>query len=175
MLRPKFANHKNRHSRESGNPGTAATVLSILGARFRGHDTRIDMLVALLAATTIVGCTPAQSPPPTAAAPAAAVSWDGTYRGTVQITGLGSGTLRQWCDTDPQIVFQVSHNAFSYAQPHPNAPNNPTPVYAATIAPDGTFNTTLASGTMRGRVTGTHMSGEIDGSVCVYSFALDRA
>jgi len=174
MLRPKFANHKHGHSRESGNPGTAATVLPILRVCFRGHDTRLDMLIALLAATTVVGCTPAQSPPSSAVAPSA-VSWDGTYRGSVQITGIGSGTLRSWCETDPQIVFQVSHNAFSYAQPHPNAPNNPTPVYAATIAPDGTFNTTLASGTMRGRVTGTHMSGEIDGSVCVYSFALDRA
>ena len=174
MLRPKFANHKNRHSRESGNPGTAAAVLPIPRACFRGHDTSLDMLIALLAATTIVGCTPAQSPPSSAVAPAA-VSWDGIYRGSVQITGIGSGTLRSWCETDPQIVFQVSNNAFSYAQPHPNAPNNPTPVYAATIAPDGTFNTTLASGTMRGRVTGTHMSGEIDGSVCVYSFALDRA
>src|SRR5215472_14050463 len=64
---------------ESGNPGTAAAVPPILRARFRGHDTRLDMLIALLAATAIVGCTPAQSPPPTAAAPAAAVSWDGTY------------------------------------------------------------------------------------------------
>jgi hypothetical protein len=149
-------------------------VLPILGARFRGHDTRIDRLIAVLAATTIVGCTPAQSPPPSAVAPAA-VSWDGTYRGTVQITGLGSGTQRQWCETDPQIVFQVSNNAFSYAQPHPNAPNNPTPVYAATIASDGTFRSSLANGTMTGRVAGTHMSGEIDGAVCVYSFALDRA
>jgi hypothetical protein len=159
---------------KSGNTGAAAAVLPARGARFRAHDIRIDRLIALLAATAIAGCTPAQSPPSSAVAPAA-VSWDGTYRGTVQITGLGSGTQRQWCETDPQIVFQVSNNAFSYSQPHPNAPDNPTPVYAATIASDGTFRSALANGTMIGHITGTHMSGEIDGAVCVYSFALDRA
>jgi hypothetical protein len=138
-----------------------------------------SQLKAGLAITVLAlaGCTPTPGAPTgtAAPAPAAAVSWDGTYRGTVQITGLGSGTMRQWCETDPQIVFQVSNNAFSYAMPHPNAPDNPSPVYAATIASDGTFSTTLASGTMRGHVSGTHISGEIDGSVCVYSFALDRA
>jgi hypothetical protein len=132
---------------------------------------------ATIAMMTIAGCTATPRPPASSAAspgPVSAVSWDGTYRGAVQITGLGSGVQQQWCETDPQIVFQVTNNAFSYAMPHPNAPNNPTPVYSATIASDGSFRSSLPSGTMTGRVTGTHIAGKIDGSVCVYSFALDR-
>jgi hypothetical protein len=131
--------------------------------------------VAMLA---VAGCTatPATQLNSTASpGPAIATSWDGTYRGAVQIIGLGSGVQQQWCETDPQIVFQVTNSAFSYAMPHPNAPNNPTPVYSATIAPDGSFRSSLPTGTMTGRVNGTHISGKIDGSVCVYSFALDRS
>jgi hypothetical protein len=133
--------------------------------------------VMSLVTVAIIGCTPTPSTQVNSAASsgsAAANSWDGTYRGSVQITGLGSGVQQQWCETDPQIVFEVTHNAFSYAMPHPNAPNNPTPVYSATIAADGSFRSSLSSGTMTGRVTGTRIAGQIDGSVCVYSFALDR-
>jgi hypothetical protein len=129
------------------------------------------------AMAAVIGCTPTPATQVNSAASsgsAAANSWDGTYRGSVQITGLGSGVQQQWCETEPQIAFQVTHNAFSYAMPHPNAPNNPTPVYSATIASDGTFRSGLATGTMTGRITGTHIAGKIDGSVCVYSFALDR-
>lgn len=56
---------------------------------------------------------------------------------------------------------------FSYAMPRPNAS-------------DGSFRDrpqggTTTGGTMTGRVTGTQISGKGDSSVCVYSFALDRA
>ena len=54
--------------------------------------------------------------------PAPAVSWDGTYRGTVRITGLGSEVQRQRCETAPQIVCRMANNAFSYAMSHTNAP-----------------------------------------------------
>jgi hypothetical protein len=72
------------------------------------------------------------------------------------------------------MVVQVVRSAFAYAMPHPNAPDNPTPVYSATIAPDGSFVGTLSSGEMRGRVVGGHMAGTINGAVCVYSFSADR-
>jgi hypothetical protein len=133
-------------------------------------------LAAVFAVMTFAGCSP---PPGSASAGSTAstpsVSWDGAYRGTVQITGLGSGVQRQWCETDPQMVVQVAANAFSYSMPHPNAPNNPTPVYSATIAPDGSFRSDIGSGVMTGRVSGTRMTGFIDGSVCVYSFTMDRS
>jgi hypothetical protein len=134
---------------------------------------RIGVIVGAVA---LAGCnSPPKVQPGSAAAPAPAVSWDGTYRGTVQITGLGSGMQRSWCETDPQIVIQVSGNSFTYAMPHPNAPDNPTPIYSATIAPNGTFNTQIASGMMSGRVADSRMSGTISGAACVYAFSADRS
>ena len=73
------------------------------------------------------------------------------------------------------MTVQVAAGTFSYAMPHPNAPENPTPVYAATIAPDGSFRSVIPSGVMTGRVAANRMTGMIDGSVCVYSFAMDRS
>ena len=136
------------------------------------------MAASAISAMAIAGCTGTPRTQIGGAVPSGpepAVSWDGTYRGSVQITGTGSGAQRQWCETTTQIVFQVASNAFSYAMPHPNAPDNRTPVYAATIASDGTFKSTLNSGTMTGRATGSHISGVIEGSICNYSFALDRS
>jgi hypothetical protein len=72
-------------------------------------------------------------------------------------------------------MLQVTNYAFSYAMPHPHAPDNPTQVYRATIASDGTFSATLHSGEMNGRIVGGHMSGTINGSLCVYSFSMDRS
>jgi hypothetical protein len=133
-------------------------------------------LAAFMTVLAITGCSP---PPPAvpgrSTAPPAAISWDGAYRGTIQITGLGSGIQREWCETDPRMTVQVTGNKFGYAMPHPNTPGNPTMVYSAAIAPDGSFRSDIGTGVMSGRVTGTHMSGLIDGSACVYSFTADRS
>ncbi len=133
--------------------------------------------LSVVAATAVLlGCSPGQIAQPGSTTPAASsVSWDGTYHGTVQITGLGSGMQQRWCETEPNMVIHVTRNAFQYAMPHPNAPDNPTPVYSATIAPDGTFNSQLDSGLMMGRVTGSHIAGTIKGSLCDYAFSMDRS
>jgi len=110
-----------------------------------------------------------------AATSAPAVSWDGTYRGTIQITGLGSSVQRNWCETDPQMVVQVTGNSFTYAMPHPNVPDDPTPVYSTTIAPNGVFRSEIGSGVISDQVVGSHMFGIIDGSACVYAFSADRS
>jgi len=94
--------------------------------------------------------------------PASAGSWENTYRGAMTVTKLGSGVPQQWWATNPRIAFEVTNNAFSCAIGHPNAP-------------DGSVRDSLTSGTMTGCVAGTPISGKVDGSVCVYSFALDRA
>ena len=73
------------------------------------------------------------------------------------------------------MTVQVAGGKFSYAMPHPNAPDNPTPVYPATIAPNGSFRSDISTGVMTGQVSGSRMSGMIDGSVCVYSFTMDRS
>jgi hypothetical protein len=133
-------------------------------------------LAAVIAVTAIAGCSSPQQPAATGSvAPPPSVSWDGAYRGTVQITGLGSGIQRQWCETEPQMAVQVAGNSFSYAMPHPNTPGTPTMVYSAAIAPDGSFRSDIGTGVMTGRVTGTQMTGLIDGSACVYSFTMERA
>ncbi len=130
----------------------------------------------LVSAIALAGCaSEPKAPPGNAVAPAAQVSWDGTYRGTIQVTGTGSGVQVRWCETDPRMVVQVTGNSFSYSMPHPNAPDNPTPVYSATIAPNGIFRAERISGVMHGQVAGTHMSGTVDGSVCVYAFSADRS
>jgi hypothetical protein len=138
--------------------------------RFDCHG--VAMVIAVIA---IAGCS---SPPPSASSgptvPPAAVSWDGAYQGGVQITGLGSGIQREWCETDPQMTVQVAGNKFTYTMPHPNTPGEPTMVYAASIAPDGSFRSDIGTGVMIGRVAGSRMTGLIDGSACVYSFSMDR-
>jgi hypothetical protein len=130
-------------------------------------------LTAVIATFAIAGCG-SQSVPTGSTAPAPSVSWDGAYRGTVQITGLGSGIQRQWCETEPQMAVQVADNKFTYTMPHPNTPGNPTMVYSAAIAPDGSFRSDIGTGVMTGRVSGTQMTGLIDGSACVYSFTMGR-
>ncbi len=131
---------------------------------------------ALIAAVTLAGCTSETKPQAgNAAAHAPTVSWDGNYRGIVRVTGLGSGVQSKWCETDPQFIVQVTGNSFTYAMPHPNVPHNPTPVYSAVIAPDGTFRTEMLSGMMAGQVVGRRMSGTINGSACVYAFSADRS
>jgi hypothetical protein len=121
------------------------------------------MMAVFVTMMAIAGCTAPPTPIDSAASPgpASAVSWDGNYRGTVE--------------TDPQIVVRVTNNAFSQVLRHPNAPNNPTPVYSVMIAPDGSFRVGLTTVTTGGCLTGTHVSSKIDGSVCVYSVALDRS
>jgi hypothetical protein len=132
-------------------------------------------LTAAIAVIAVAGCnTPTKWVPSGSTPPPSLVSWDGAYSGTVQITGLGSGIQRQWCETDPQMTVRVTGNKFGYAMPHPNTPGNPTMVYSAAIAPDGSFRSDIGSGVMTGRITGTHMTGLIDGSACVYSFTMDR-
>ena len=132
-------------------------------------------LTFIFAAIALLGCgAPPQPAPSTATVASSPVSWDGAYRGTVEITGLGSGIQRQWCETDAQIAVQVTGNKFGYAMAHPNTPGNPTMMYSAAIAPDGSFRSDIGSGVMTGRVAGTHMSGMIDGSACVYSFTMER-
>ena len=126
-------------------------------------------------ATIVCGCGNAQPPPPLPAQPA--VSYDGHYVGTIR--SAVSVQNQTWCETPPALTVVVSGNAFSYTLPHPNLPHEPfyNPNFAIRIAPDGSFNGPggdLAIATMTGRITGTHMTGQIDGTDCSFEFAADR-
>ncbi len=137
-------------------------------------------LAALATGLALGGCA---TPPPPAPAPAPAVSYDGTYTGTLTLAGVGAGVPREGCFTNPQITLQVKNNAFTYVQTHPKAnvtaPGmatvSATTTYAVAVAPNGTFSgQSEVSGTMTGAISGPHMTGMIEGIVCVYSFTADR-
>ncbi len=140
------------------------------------HIQTATMAIAL----AIGGCTSA--PPAPAAAPA--VSYDGTYTGSVTLTDVGAGVAVAGCVTPPRLTVQVKNNTFTYVQPHPGAtisePGTPsgaseTTTYMNTIAPNGSFSgQSEMAGTMSGVISGTHMSGQIEGLECVYTFTADR-
>jgi hypothetical protein len=111
-------------------------------------------------------------------------SYDGPYEGTVQFSYVGSGGVPSECAVDPRLSLQVANNSFTYVQIHQNlagtAPaltgQSTTATYNATIAPDGTIagNSGDLNGTIQGRVAGPHMSGQIAGLMCGYTFTADR-
>ncbi|HKM63472.1 MAG TPA: hypothetical protein VJY39_13385 [Acidisphaera sp.] len=119
------------------------------------------------------------SAPPPAPAPAPPVSYDGQYVGTVQLASGGPE-----CATNPHVSWQVSGNRFTYVQLHPKAAGtapaltaqSTSATYAVTILPDGTItgDSGNLNGSISGRVTGTHMSGQISGLLCGYTFTADR-
>jgi hypothetical protein len=128
-------------------------------------------LTTLATGLALIGC--AAPPPPPPAAPV--VSYDGTYTGTLTLTGVGAGVPREGCATSPRLTLQVK------AHPTANvtAPGMPTvsatTTYTVAVAQNGTFSgQSEVSGTMTGAIAGTHMTGSVEGIVCVYSFTADR-
>src|SRR4051812_26038266 len=134
---------------------------------------------ALLA--VIVGCaTP--GPEPVAPPLVKAITFDGDYQGTIQLTSTSDmGFPRSWCDTPRNITLSPRNGNFQYVLAHPNVPKDSnyslSPAFAVTIASDGSFKATSQNGDaqMLGRVIGSHMAGEINGSACGYEFAADRS
>jgi hypothetical protein len=143
-------------------------------------------LICLALGALIAGCS--HQPAATAGIGQTApnqVSFDGHYEGSVQVTGVATGVDRHQCATNPRLSLEVIHNTFSYIQSHPDVAgeaNTPTydpkamaVTYSGTIAPNGliTGNSGLG-GSIQGTVSGTHMSGTINGLLCGYSFTADR-
>src|SRR5215831_18542405 len=130
----------------------------------------------MLGVLAVLGaCSNTQAPPP-APAPQPAVSYDGRYVGTIR--SLQSMQSQNWCDTPAPLAILVNGNAFSYTLPHPNLPHTPlyNPSFVMQIAPDGSFRGPggeLEISSMSGRITGTHLAGQIDGSDCSYAFTAD--
>jgi hypothetical protein len=137
--------------------------------------------IALGLTVAVSGCANRATQP--VAAPAAAISYDGTYTGTLRVTGASTSMNQRDCATDPRFSVNVTGNQFSFPLPHPAAVkaapslrDSATPIYNASIAPDGTIkglsnNTNTA---MDGRVAGTRMTGQVYGLLCYYAFTADR-
>jgi hypothetical protein len=137
--------------------------------------------IALGLALATSGC--ANQAPQSMAPPAAAISYDGTYTGTLRLTGASGGVNQSDCATDPRFSVSVTGNQFSFPLPHPalvkgtpSLRDSATPVYNASIAPDGTIKG-LSNDTntvMDGRVAGARMTGQVYGLLCYYAFTADR-
>jgi hypothetical protein len=143
-------------------------------------------LLCLAVGISVSGCAgpaPQGQPAAGAAARSAVVSYDGRYEGAMRVTGSSVNMNRRDCATSPRISIEVKDNRFSLATPHPEAVaatptlrDRATPVYDAAIRPDGIIEgiSNQTNATMRGRVSGARMSGEIYGLLCYYEFTADR-
>jgi hypothetical protein len=137
--------------------------------------------IALGLALAASGC--ASRPPQPVAPPAAAISYDGAYTGVLRVTGAATSMNQSDCATDPRFSATVTGNRFSFPLPHPavvkatpSLRDAATPVYDASIAPDGTIRgfSNNNNTTMDGRVAGTRMTGQVYGLLCYYAFTADR-
>jgi hypothetical protein len=107
--------------------------------------------------------------------PPPVTTFDGTYRGTIRNTGAADAAQgSSWCDTPGQPIITVVNGQFTYTVPHPNITTSLMTAFPATIAPDGSFYGEIITGSLSGRVDGTHIEGKIDGSACIYTFSGDR-
>jgi len=140
------------------------------------------IIIIIIIIIAIGGCATSGPPlvPPTPTA--AVVSFDGNYRGSIQLTSSGvSGGQTGWCDTPPTISLSLQKGAFNYVLTHPNVPKDSSyslsPTFAVVVAPDGSFNATSQNGEAQiaGRITGSHLAGRIDGTACGYAFAAERS
>ena len=127
-------------------------------------------------ATVLGACSSAPAPEP-APPPQPAVSYDGSYVGTIR--SVESVQSTNWCSTPSVLTMRVTGNTLDYTLPHPNLPHTPlyNPNFVMPIAPDGSFKGPggdLEIATISGKITGTHMAGQIDGSDCSYVFTADR-
>lgn len=133
---------------------------------------------AFLAATVflVVACNPPPQPTPTAVQ--APISFNGTYTGTVRVTGIGAGgeTVRGICNTSPKFAVTVANNAFIYAQPHPRYPGNPVVSYSVVISPGGYVSgTSDRNGTFDGKIVDGLLTATINGSGCFYAVSARRS
>ena len=125
----------------------------------------------------LCACTKPEPAPASLAAPIQAVSYDGRYVGTINIT---QGVQNQdWCFTPPSFSVTVSGNAFSFTLRHPKMPDAPlyNPTFNMKIGADGSFGGPggeQAIAMMKGLVSGTQMTGQISGTLCEFSFSADR-
>jgi galactokinase len=134
--------------------------------------------VVLIAAVS--GCAPS-APPAIPPPPAPAVSFDGTYQGTIQLTvSAVKGANSNWCDTPPAITLVVQNNAFAYVLYHPNVPPgsgfSSSPSFTVNIGPDGSFDAFTQNNTaeMTGSVSGRQITGKISGVGCGYAFSAQK-
>ena len=141
------------------------------------------ILLGLTGALGAPGCAgPAPTPQPVAPLPAV-TTYDGRYAGTVRVTGSAGSMREDDCATPPRLSIELVDGRFSLPVPHPGvATTTPsladrtTPVYEASIAPDGRISgrSNQTNTTLEGQVSGRQISGQIYGLLCYYEFSANR-
>lgn len=141
------------------------------------------ILLALAGALGAPGCASPLPKQQAAAPPPDVNTYDGRYAGTVRVTGSAGTMPKEDCATPPRISIEVVNGRFSLPLPHPQVAtatpslaNRTTPVYEASIVPDGriTGRSNQTNTTLEGQVFGRHMSGQIYGLLCYYEFSANR-
>jgi hypothetical protein len=140
-------------------------------------------LAAIVAIGLVGGCVTSGPPPLPATTPTTApVSFNGNYQGSIRLTSSGiSGGQTSWCDTPPALSLSIQKGTFNYVLLHPNVPKDSnyslSPTFTVVLAPDGSFSATSQNGEaqMVGRITGSHLAGQINGTACGYAFTAEKS
>ena len=119
----------------------------------------------------LIGCSDGDPPsaPASGPSPARVTSVNGTYNGLMQLTSGPSDS----CGTSNIFRVVVQNKAFRFVLNQPQVPWQPQRVFAATIAPDGSFNAGTDVAYMRGTTSQGHMQGQIVGDACQFQFEAD--
>ena len=100
-------------------------------------------------------------------------------KATTTLNVSGRPTVR--CDTPPAISFALQNSTFNYVLLHPNVPKDShyslSPTFAVAVGSDGSFNATSQNGEaqMVGRITGSQLAGQINGTACNYAFTAEKS
>ncbi len=109
------------------------------------------------------------------AGPAPVTAFDGSYRNTIAVIATTrNGADAPACQTPGQPIITVASGRFTYAVPHPMIRGNPTPIFQATVAQDGSFAGQVNDGSLQGHIQGNHLEGDIAGLACRYAITGNR-
>jgi hypothetical protein len=134
------------------------------------------VIAIVIVGTALSGCYPPPLSTPPVAEPTVTGMYDGTYRGSVELTYVAPLAQRAWCQTPEQVIVNISSGSLSYAQPHPTYPQSPVINYSATVTNDSKFTgASDMGGAVNGQITSTHLTGTLDGLGCSYTIDAERS
>jgi hypothetical protein len=130
----------------------------------------------LVIVATLAGCAGSMGtirrPPP---GPPPVTAFDGSYRITIVVAGAARNAADvSLCQTPGQPIVTIAGGKLSYAVPHPKISGNPTPIFQAAMAHDGSFSGQVPDGSLYGHIEGSYLVGEIDGVSCRYGVTGER-
>jgi hypothetical protein len=104
----------------------------------------------------------------------AGTQFDGVFQGTIQLTSVGPGVPRNWCQPVRKgTILRVSNGSIHYALPYASLK---TQTFSIPVASDGLFTGSGSMyATMSGQVTGNQISGTIVGQGCSWAFSARRS